>query len=698
MNENQYSNYQSMVTAVTTGLGQLGGVCRHLSMEGQADQLSGLGNRLQEHVFSVGIMGEFKRGKSTVINALLGMPVVPADIMPCSATLNYIRWDATRHAQVRFKDGSVKDVSVEELSDYVTKITEESEKMAASVEDAVVYYPCPLCKNGVQIIDTPGLNDDERMNTISESVIPMLDAIIMVTVPGSPFGISEAEFVRNKVLTSDLGRIIFVVNKIDQVDEDERDRILDHIRGKIRSSVLDKMKLVYGEDSPEVASAREKLSGIHIIGVSAKQALKAKTKNDDRLLAESGFEEFEKTLSRLLTEERGTLELIHPVNQLLSTSKEALETIDTRMGALNMEAEEFEKIQTEAIQKIEETRSRKKDEIKQLKARGKNLFYDLMPQVEEAYQEVENDADGYVNGLNLDNVDMSSQQALEEFGRQVEGQLSQQLEDSMSVACERLLNQVDTQLGRDVKELENFGQEFNSMVESIHLDLSTSRSVTVSTASAGSDLGTTAKNALIEVGAIYGSTLLFQGALPGVGGILSGWREHGLKGAVVGGVSGLGLGLLAGAAALSVGIVGLPFALIMGAASSFGGRTITRLLFGRKEKPETAPQVSTETLREALYNGVKEAVAGMRQERQLEKWLRETCESAYDGVADSVDQEWENTLSTLEGSLAQIRSDLQLSAVNKEKAQAELNEYAETIGGVVQAVAPIQKKLKEALK
>ena len=165
--ENNYQNYQSMVTTVTTGITQMDEVCRHLSMEAQADELSGIGQRLKEHVFSVGIMGEFKRGKSTVINALLGSRIIPADIMPCSATLNYIRWDASKYAEVKFKDCSTKNVSVEELSDYITKLTEESERQAENVDSATVYYPCPFCQNGVQIIDTPGLNDDDRMNAFS---------------------------------------------------------------------------------------------------------------------------------------------------------------------------------------------------------------------------------------------------------------------------------------------------------------------------------------------------------------------------------------------------------------------------------------------------------------------------------------------------------------------------------------------------
>ena len=228
MNDNSYINYQEMLSNVHISAVNLRKICNKMDLQEHAKSLEEVSNRLKNHVFRVGIMGEFKRGKSTVINALLGQEVVPADILPCSATLNRIVWDAVPHAQINFKKDEKgiappsKQVAVEELSSYVTKLTTESAEQANLVEDAVVYYPCKFCQNGVEIIDTPGLNDDERMDAISESVIPTLDAIIMVVVPGSPFSISEANFVRNKLMTSDLSRLIFVVNKIDTVRERDR--------------------------------------------------------------------------------------------------------------------------------------------------------------------------------------------------------------------------------------------------------------------------------------------------------------------------------------------------------------------------------------------------------------------------------------------------------------------------------------------
>lgn len=684
--QNNYTNYQGMVNTVTAGMVKLDGVCRHLAMEPQAQELAGINDRLKNHVFSVGIMGEFRRGKSTVINALLGQDIVPADIVPCSATLNYVRWDANKRAEIHFKDGKTKEVEVEELSQYVTKITKESEAMAANVEDAVVYYPCPFCQNGVQIVDTPGLNDDERMTAISENVIPTLDAIVMVIVPDSPFSQSEAEFVRTKVMASDLGRIIFVVNKIDTIDEEDRPRLLESIKTKIQDSVLDKMAAVYGEDSEEYRNAKNKIGEIRLLPISARKALRGKMRNDMALLEESGYKEFESVLSKLLTEERGLLELIHPVNQMISVSKEISQNIDMRLNAIKLDAEEFEKIQTEAIAKIQDTREKKKSEITQWKARGKTTYADLLPEVDAAYEEVDNALCDYISEYPIYDSDLESQDSIQALSDTISQNLSGQVNDILSIHTERLIVKVQERLGDDVEKLEAFGREFISGMDSIRMDIAVS-------SGAGDMLKSTLASALIDAGAIYAIGLATGAAIPGVGALISGFRDHGVKGAAVGGLSGAAIGIATAFAAVSLGVVGLPAILIMGATSSIGGKMITNLIFGKKQKAVT----TADAVRNSMYDSVHSIVSGFRKDRLLENWLETNCVQAYNGIADNIDNEWENTLRTMEETLTQIQVDLKMKSADKEKLEADMQEYFATVKSVLESIDPIYTKLTNAL-
>src|SRR6476660_5374268 len=48
--------------------------------------------RIEGDVFRIAVVGEFKRGKSTLINALMGREILPADVLPCSATVNRVTY------------------------------------------------------------------------------------------------------------------------------------------------------------------------------------------------------------------------------------------------------------------------------------------------------------------------------------------------------------------------------------------------------------------------------------------------------------------------------------------------------------------------------------------------------------------------------------------------------------------------------
>jgi len=605
---------------------------------------------------------------------------VPSDIVPCSATLNYVRWDAEKRAEINFKDGQKKEVSVEDLSKYVTKITKESEKMADSVQDAVVYYPCPFCQNGVQIVDTPGLNDDERMTDISERVIPNLDAIIMVIVPDSPFSQSEAEFVRNKVMASDLGRIIFVVNKIDTVDEDERDSLMRTIRTRIEDSILGKMAAMYGEDSEEYLNTKDKMGDIKLLAISAKKALKGKLNNNPEMVKESGYPEFENMISKLLTEQRGLLELIHPINQLTAVAKEMMQTIDTRINALKMDAEEFEQVQLESIEIIKETRDRKQEEINKLKAKSNTISEELLPEIKKIYDEVEDEILRYVNDYPVSEEDVKDNVAIQNFSENVSKEIDKKMTDILAIKTEKLTYQINEQLGEDIKELEKFGKEFSQNIEGIHFNVS--ECVEKKSSVKGSDI-------IIDAAVTYGSALC-GGLLPGVGGIISGYREHGLKGAVVGGTAGVFAGAAACAAAVSIGMIGWPIALIAGVASTFGGKAIVSWLFGKNKN-------TNESFRENLRKSVIEMTGKMKEEAALEKWLTETCATSYNSVADDIDKEWEASLKTMEETLTQIKIDLEMNAANRDKVEHDMRTYAEETKVVVENIQPVYMKLAGAL-
>lgn len=705
MGENGYTSYQAMVSKVNTGIENLSEICKKLNLESHAGALEAVGDRLRNHVFRVGIMGEFKRGKSTVINALLGKEVVPADILPCSATLNRIVWDATPHARINFKQKEngvtppPKEVSVEELNGYVTKLTTESEKQAGQVEDAMVFYPCKFCQNGVEIIDTPGLNDDERMDKISESVIPTLDAIIMVVVPGSPFGISEANFVRNKIMTSDLSRLIFVVNKIDTVrGEENRKRCVEGIRKKIEETVLEKMASMYGSDSEEYKAAQSKLGGIRIYPISAADALDGRLENDEELLKKSGMLEFENALTKLLTEERGMLELAPAVNTVISKVKQADKTIEMRMNAMNMEQAEFEKKQKEAMQKIKESREEKKRKVKEIKGAAASIYQELQPDVVAAYNELEQTVIEYIDNYDITQGNFANDYAVSDFQESVSAGINCQFEMSLQESTEKMQVKIQQRLSDQIEDLAVYEKNLSANIEDIQ-----------GIALNGESAGTVSKkmNVVDMVGIGVESVTNMIGILPGLGSAISGFREYGAKGAAVG----LGTGLLAtGASNLainfalaSLGVVAgpavvVPLAIISGIVGTLGGKKITQAILGKKGQSTDWKQgVDIASVKNSLADSVRNNVNRLRAEHVLENWLKDVTDETFQSLSERLDRETEDVLSGLQETLTNIQVDLGKEKTHQEAVLDKLNDYREQIQIILQNIVPIRKKLDETL-
>lgn len=252
--------------------------------------------------YRVAVMGEFKRGKSSLINALLGQKILPADVEPATATMNRITYGSRQKVVVEFKDGRFQEVPIEELSDYVTKLTSEGALRASTIEEAVVYSPTVICQNHVDIIDTPGLNDNEAMTKITIDLIDNVDAVIVAIHARSPFSTTERDFVCQLLKSDKINNLVFVVTYMDQLDEDDYvyEDFIEFIRQRICKDVM--LKLEADEESESVKEkATRILNDIHIYGISSILALRYFTNNDRKVYEKSRFEAFKSELMQILT-------------------------------------------------------------------------------------------------------------------------------------------------------------------------------------------------------------------------------------------------------------------------------------------------------------------------------------------------------------------------------------------------------------
>jgi predicted GTPase len=292
---------------------------------------------IEANHFSIAVVGEFKRGKSTFINALLGDEILPADIEPCSATLNRVTYGLKPSATVVFRAEApeqterIEHIPIERLSDYVTKLTPESETMSTLVKEAVITYPVPFCKNNVDIIDTPGLNDDPVMTEVTFAVLSTVHAAIMVVMANAPFGESESIFLR-EVLLKEHTSVLFVITAIDRIKrEADRERVIRAIRTRITQTIENYAAEQFGQATPAYASYLQRMGAPMIFGLSGYEALEARREHDAQRLIASGFPEFEMALEQFLTRNRGARTMVDSIERAIVSARKLSKHIDSRI-------------------------------------------------------------------------------------------------------------------------------------------------------------------------------------------------------------------------------------------------------------------------------------------------------------------------------------------------------------------------------
>jgi hypothetical protein len=296
-------NYKDMEYRLHELLVRLQSAVSLLNLDGALlESLEACKDVVENKGYRVAVMGEFKRGKSSLINALLGSAILPADVTPTTATVNRITYGAAPRVVLNYRDGTSREIDIRELSGYVTKWTGGGLREAAGIREAVIHYPTVICQNHVDIIDTPGINEDERMTAISIEAMEQVDAVVVPIHARSPFSEVECDLVCQLIQSGNIHSILFAVTFLDQLDKEDYqyDRYMRFVGDRIRGNTLARLEAL-GKEAPVLERARRLLDNQAVFGISSTQALKAFVTNDQKLLEESNFERFRDHLLSTIT-------------------------------------------------------------------------------------------------------------------------------------------------------------------------------------------------------------------------------------------------------------------------------------------------------------------------------------------------------------------------------------------------------------
>ncbi|WP_320958730.1 dynamin family protein [Enterocloster asparagiformis] len=294
-----YKQYELTIYELSLKLSRL------LEETGRQDaRLGEIRDVIVSHHFSAAVVGEFKKGKSSLINALLGQKVLPSDTRPTTATLNRITYGSAPGAMVEYKDGTSREIPVDDLAEYVTKLTESAREQAAKIRQVVVEYPTALCQNDVDVIDTPGLQDDDAMTDITVQAIRDMDLAIFTISALFPVSQTEQDFLVRLLEDGTLTKLVVAVTFVDLLDEEDREEILPHIRQRLQEGVLEVLRKKYPEGHGIYKIYDRMMGGLEVFPCSSKLYFKALKKDDMGLVKESGIPQLKEGLIQMVMSNR----------------------------------------------------------------------------------------------------------------------------------------------------------------------------------------------------------------------------------------------------------------------------------------------------------------------------------------------------------------------------------------------------------
>lgn len=273
----------------------------------QEEETARLADRLENKKITIAVIGQFKRGKTTLINTILGRPILPVGIVPITAAITRIEYaqqegTAGDIATVYFRNGLCEEVPAADLHMYISE--QENHDNERDVAEVELLTDAEFLKDGLTLVDTPGVGSVHENN--SKSAVDFAkesDGVVFMLSVDSPLNQIEVDFL--KKVRRFAGKFYFAVNKIDRVDEEELAEYMEYCTALI-SNIME--------------LEEEDAKALKLIPVSAKKniGVDALTEMIRKDLVERGAEIMERSVGLKL------LEILSSTRRQIASYREVL--------------------------------------------------------------------------------------------------------------------------------------------------------------------------------------------------------------------------------------------------------------------------------------------------------------------------------------------------------------------------------------
>lgn len=325
-------------------------VCSEFGFEQQYDDIKFRREQYNKQPVSLLICGEFKRGKSSFINAFLGENICAEGIGITTAAISIIRYGATRRVVRSYGDVSNENIKIMTEEIPFENIEKFSKGTIQDIGDTImleIELPNERLKSGLVLIDTPGVGSlDPRHRMLTLYALPRANAVMFMTDTGEEVMASEADFYKMYIAPLDCPKRV-LLNKVDAASEDD-----------VQTLINDSIKKL------------ELATNIKVIPLSAELWKEYNKTHDKELCEMSHANEVEESVEELRNE-YWKLYATHLRDDYANIIEEVSKSIETRIAELKDSNDINEKVQNLQNRMSELTKMKQELSDKSSGKRGK---------------------------------------------------------------------------------------------------------------------------------------------------------------------------------------------------------------------------------------------------------------------------------------------------------------------------------------
>ncbi|MDJ0899712.1 MAG: dynamin family protein [Xenococcus sp. MO_188.B8] len=436
----------------------------------QGEIINGLVSRLKTDKLRVLVVGRFSAGKSTFINALLGQKLLPSTPAPTTGVLCKINYSSEQDKKVTLypKKGmglngedEPFDIEVNQLESYI-KIDHfnEDDEVTSRYKLMELEWPLELCANGVELIDSVGLDDPDSRDEITLAYAKSVDAVLYLMKSQDTASKKDLDTIK---LLRTLGyeSLFFIIT------------YYDHIKESALWGEMSEAEFQKGVERNLTEFTELGYRGIKY--VDSRSGLMGRMKRDYQMIADSGIEDIEKSLESFLVEQKGKAKLVTTLRSLRSVNRAARQVIPSRIAMLQTSNEELEKRYEEAKVPLANLEMKRQLMISKFDSAIYDIAREAYDLADAYFQDLPNKIPAWAkeykieSGLGIP----PRQKTLEPVVREVLNHLKNKIESNTAEwATDELSPIVETRIQEVQNNLESEAREFLKSVDRLRVNIS----------------------------------------------------------------------------------------------------------------------------------------------------------------------------------------------------------------------------------